>query len=114
MKRINKEYLYLFFSFLTTLFINWGKKGIKNSHFDKILVVKLDHIGDVVTATPVFEALKNRYPEAHVSLLLGSWSKDVVKNNPNIDELILYDSSSFIRNKQRKHSLTYYFNILRT
>mgnify|MGYP000324191441 CR=1 FL=1 len=114
MKRINKEYLYLFFSFLTTLFINWGKKGIKNSHFDKILVVKLDHIGDVVTATPVFEALKNRYPEAHVSLLLGSWSKDVVKNNPNIDELILYDSSSFMRNKQRKHSLTYYFNILRT
>ncbi|MFO0947982.1 MAG: glycosyltransferase family 9 protein [Planctomycetota bacterium] len=59
--------------------------------FQRILVIRLDHIGDVVMATPLFRALKNRYPQAKLSVLVGSWAKIVVDNNPCVDEVIVFD-----------------------
>jgi len=63
----------------------------------KILVVKLDHIGDVLLATPVITNLRLHYPHAHIAMLVGSWSKQVVKCNPHIDEILCYDSPFFCR-----------------
>lgn len=56
-----------------------------------VTVVKLDHIGDVILATPAIESLRNGYPEAKIRVVVGSWSKEVLKNNPNVDEVICYD-----------------------
>ena len=63
----------------------------------KILVVKLDHIGDVLLATPAITNLRLHYPHAHIALLVGSWSKQVVECNPHIDEILCYDSPFFRR-----------------
>jgi ADP-heptose:LPS heptosyltransferase len=56
-----------------------------------ITVVKLDHIGDVILATPAIESLRTGYPEAKIRVVVGSWSKGVLANNPNVDEVICYD-----------------------
>jgi heptosyltransferase II len=56
-----------------------------------VTVVKLDHIGDVILATPAIESLRNGYPEAKIRVVVGSWSKGVLVNNPNVDEVICYD-----------------------
>lgn len=77
----------------------------------KILVVKLGGIGDVLAATPAFRALRKKNADAHISLIVGEWSKGVVENNPFIDELIVVDENIFW--KKRVFSLAKLFYKLR-
>ncbi len=58
----------------------------------KILVVKRDALGDVISVTPFLEVLRRSFPEAQIIYLVGSWSQAVLKNNPQVDELIVVDS----------------------
>lgn len=59
------------------------------SETPRILLVRPDHLGDMVLTTPVFHALKSRLPNAHLTLMLGPWSSEVVARHPDIDRLIL-------------------------
>ncbi|TAN45400.1 MAG: putative lipopolysaccharide heptosyltransferase III [Nitrospirae bacterium] len=59
----------------------------------KILVIKLRHIGDVLLAAPVFQALKENFPQAHLSALVNSGTEDMLRGNPLIDELTVLDRS---------------------
>ena len=56
-----------------------------------ILVVKFGAIGDVMLIVPSLRILRNHFPGAHISVLIGAESKHILKNCPYIDELILYD-----------------------
>jgi glycosyltransferase involved in cell wall biosynthesis/ADP-heptose:LPS heptosyltransferase len=40
----------------------------------KILLLKLDHLGDFILAIPAITRLKARYPFADIDLVVGSWS----------------------------------------
>lgn len=75
------------------------KTRIDDTRRKKILIIKLGAIGDVLMATPFFEAIRKKYPRAKISLLIGNWSKDVVRNNPNIDEVISIDENIFWKKK---------------
>jgi lipopolysaccharide heptosyltransferase II len=67
----------------------------------KLLVVKLDHLGDVVTATPVFRSIREAFPGASIHVLAGPWAKDVLAGNPFIDQVLLYESGRFRRGAAR-------------
>ena len=54
----------------------------------RILVVKLDHIGDFVTALPAIRALKHQFPQARISVLAGPASRTFASMEPAIDEFI--------------------------
>lgn len=58
---------------------------------NKILIIKLGAIGDLLMTTPAIRALKKAYPTMHISLLAGKSSKMAVSSNPHIDELIECD-----------------------
>ena len=55
-----------------------------------ILIVKLDHIGDVILSTPVYQAIKKTYPNSFLRVVVGPWAKSVLINNPFVDEIIEY------------------------
>ena len=57
----------------------------------KILVIQQKMIGDVLTSSILFEALRKKYPAAELHYLIQAHTLPVVKNNPNIDECIIYD-----------------------
>lgn len=57
----------------------------------KILVIKLRHIGDVLLSAPVFRALKQSFPDAHISALVNSGTEAVLAGNPFIDNIIVFD-----------------------
>ncbi|MDP2682193.1 MAG: lipopolysaccharide heptosyltransferase II [Deltaproteobacteria bacterium] len=59
--------------------------------FNKVLIIKLGAIGDLLMTTPAVRALKKAYPTSHVSLLVGKSSKMAVNGNPYIDEFIECD-----------------------
>jgi len=60
-----------------------------------ILIIKLGAIGDVLMATPSFKAIRNKYTGSKISLLIGKWSSQLIKNNPDIDEIIEIDENIF-------------------
>ncbi len=57
----------------------------------KILITRTDRIGDVVLSTPVLKSLKNSFPSVSISVLVRPYTKDIVTDNPNVDEVIIYD-----------------------
>ena len=59
-----------------------------NSH-DKILIIRLSAIGDVVFASPLIKALRFTYPKAHISWLVESGAASLLMNNAHLDKVIV-------------------------
>lgn len=57
----------------------------------KILVIQQKMIGDVLTSSILFEALRNKYPDAELHYLIHRHTYPVVENNPFIDKILLFD-----------------------
>lgn len=53
-----------------------------------ILVVKWDEIGDMATATHVFELLRTTYPQAKITVLCKPFVKSLIEHDTHIDEII--------------------------
>ncbi len=64
-----------------------------------ILVVRLDHIGDLICSLPVFPILKERFPNATITVLTGAEGEAILKENPFVDQLIVFRSNWFLRKK---------------
>ena len=60
--------------------------------FNRILVIRLKHIGDVLLATPVFTALKEAWPNSLVSAVVRQGTEAMLTDNPSIDELLIVNS----------------------
>lgn len=56
----------------------------------KILVIQQKMIGDVLASSIICNNLKMLYPESIIDYLVYPFTKPVVENNPNIDNLILF------------------------
>jgi ADP-heptose:LPS heptosyltransferase len=56
----------------------------------KILVIRLDRIGDVVLSTPVIRALRQNFPEAIIHFLVKEYTLDIVVGNPHINAVKVY------------------------
>lgn len=66
-------------------------KALKLPQNPRILVTRTDRIGDLVLTTPVFKALREKFPSAWIAALVFIEHRDIVKGNPYLDEVILYD-----------------------
>ena len=62
---------------------------------ENILVVKLSAIGDVIHALPVSYAIKEQYPNAHLTWVVEQAAYAILADNPCIDELILFEKAKF-------------------
>ncbi|WP_145090908.1 lipopolysaccharide heptosyltransferase II [Sporomusa sp. KB1] len=63
--------------------------------YTNILIVKLSAIGDVIHALPVAPALKKCFPQARITWVVEKPAYDLLTNNPNIDEIIIFDKAKF-------------------
>ncbi|MCD6508286.1 lipopolysaccharide heptosyltransferase II [Candidatus Poribacteria bacterium] len=58
----------------------------------KILVMHTGGwIGDMVLLTPALRAIRNAYPDAHISILVNPLVEGLMSRNPYIDKVIVYD-----------------------
>src|SRR3954466_3632442 len=62
-----------------------------------VLYIKPDHLGDLLLATPVLAALRQRLPDARVTALVGPWARMVLQRNPNLDALLTCEFPGFER-----------------
>ncbi len=69
----------------------------------KILVIKLRHIGDVLLTVPVFRALRENFPHAHIAALVNSGTEEVLIGNPLINDVIVFDRGIKKMNPLKKY-----------
>ena len=56
----------------------------------RILLVRRDNIGDLACTTPAIAALRQHYPNAEIAALVNSYNAEVVRGNPNLDKVFVY------------------------
>ncbi|MFQ6082552.1 MAG: glycosyltransferase family 9 protein [Candidatus Aminicenantia bacterium] len=70
------------------------KKRIDFSRINKILLIRLRVIGDIVTTTPAVTVLRKNFPQAFISYVVEFPYLELVEGNPNINEVIVLDRKS--------------------
>lgn len=90
-------------------FLIWRrKKFINRRGWLRILITpQFTRVGDLVCATPVFRAIKQQYPHCFLAVLATNKNAGIIKNNPNVDEIIIYKSIDLWGTIKRVNSLNF-------
>lgn len=60
-----------------------------------VFVLRNNDLGDVLIITPLFEALRRRFPAARIVAGVGRWSVDLLKGNPHLSDVMVVDAPWF-------------------
>tara|TARA_B100000315_G_scaffold8981_1_gene8838 strand:- start:12125 stop:13231 length:1107 start_codon:yes stop_codon:yes gene_type:complete len=60
---------------------------------NRFLIVTPAGVGDTLWATPAIRALKETYPESYLGVLVTKTGSELLKGNPDIDELFIFKRS---------------------
>lgn len=64
----------------------------------KILLIRNDNIGDLICTTPAIEALRDRYKDAQIDIVVNSYNYIAIKNNPFINRIYCYTKPKHLTN----------------
>lgn len=67
----------------------------------KILIIRRDNIGDLVCTTPAIHAVREQFPDVRIGLLVNTYNADTVTNNPDIDEVFVYEKAKHAPGRNR-------------
>ncbi len=56
----------------------------------KILLIRLSAVGDVINTLPAVAAVRASFPKAHIAFVVEDKAKDVVVGHPDLDEVIVF------------------------
>lgn len=68
----------------------------------RILIANWAHLGDVVTSFGLIAALRMRYPDAHIGMIVGSWGKPAIAEARLVDEVHVVDHWAMNRSRQSR------------
>jgi len=60
-------------------------------HAQKILIVEVNWLGDVLFSTPFIRAVRNNFPDAYIACMVAPRCVEILEGNPNINDIIIYD-----------------------
>ncbi len=58
----------------------------------EILVLRPNDLGDLLTTTPLFQALRRRFPQTRLVGGVGHWARPILEHNPFVDEIVTIDA----------------------
>lgn len=76
----------------------------------KVLVVKIETLGDIIMSIPFFECLKSAYPECNISIITTLSGEELFRNNPYISKIYVFEKHWVLR----KPSFSEYINKIMT
>ena len=81
------------FGQIKSLLGNYERIVLENNdqQYRRILISRTDRIGDVLLSTPVIKALRDKFPQAYISMMVTPYAKDIIEGNPYLDEVVIYD-----------------------
>ena len=54
----------------------------------KIVLTRLDRVGDLILSTPAIASVRASWPDAHVTIVCSAYNSVVVENNPDVDAVV--------------------------
>jgi len=106
-KYLAQNYFLFLFLLLTDSFIKIIR-GRSREHtvdcnrVESVLVCNGAHLGDVLLSTIILPGIRKKFPLAKIGFLSGSWSTDVIKNSPYIDEIYYVDHWKLYRGDESR------------
>ncbi len=86
---------------------------LKAKSYKRILIVRMDRIGDVLLSTPAIKAVRDSYPDSYIAFMVRPYAREIVEGNSYLNEVIVYDKDfaqrglfdniRFIKMLRRKH-----------
>lgn len=69
---------------------------------ERIFIIKLDALGDVLRTTSILPALKKKYPDSHITWITKADAAALLKNNGYIDRVLNFENNylSYILNEE--------------
>jgi heptosyltransferase-2 len=64
------------------------------SRINKILIIRLSSLGDILLATPLIRNIKKKYPLIQIDFILKDEYSDLLKNNPHINKILPYSKGT--------------------
>ncbi|MEK6967028.1 MAG: lipopolysaccharide heptosyltransferase II [Nanoarchaeota archaeon] len=72
------------------------------SNPQNIVIMRSGGIGDVLMSTPLVKAIRLQFPNAKITYLVGEWSSDAIKGNPNVDKVMTYDDNIIFKQDKQE------------
>lgn len=76
----------------------------------RVLVLRPDHLGDLLLTTPALQHLRATLPRAHLTLAVGPWNAEAAAHLPVVDSVLTLDFPYF--NRRPKGSLLKPYRVL--
>lgn len=87
----------LLLNFLAGVYVPHTRKATQTN---RILLIRPDHLGDLLLTTPAIQALRSHLPDAEIHALVGPWAADVLTNYDEIDLVLTIPFPGFTRGQQ--------------
>ncbi|MEJ5261192.1 MAG: glycosyltransferase family 9 protein [Ignavibacterium sp.] len=84
----------------------------KLASINKVLIIRLSSLGDILLTTPLIRALKKINPQLEIDFLLRQEYKDVLSLNPNLHELFFFTRNDFENLKILNHLREKNYNLI--
>jgi len=68
------------------------------SDYNKILIIEVNWLGDVLFSTPCIKAIRNKFENAYIACMTVPRTKAMLEYNKRIDEIIIYDEKGKHKN----------------
>ncbi|MFH0764442.1 MAG: lipopolysaccharide heptosyltransferase II [Candidatus Omnitrophota bacterium] len=72
---------------------------------ERILIINVNWIGDVLFSTPFIRAVREAHPDGYIACLLHPRCREMLEDNPRLNEIIVYDEEGAHKNLAGKIKL---------
>lgn len=79
---------------------------------NRMLLIRPDHVGDVLLATPAIQALREALPYTQIHALVGPWSAQVLVNYDAVDAVLTLPFPGFGRHEYHSRLVSPYMALL--
>jgi len=74
---------------------------IDKTEINRILVITLSNVGDIILTTPVISVLTKEFPDARMDVMVGPQGREIFEKDPSIFKVIIYDKHMPMSEKAR-------------
>jgi len=64
---------------------------LENNRVERILLIRLRNIGDVLLMVPTIRAFRDAFPRAYIAALVNTGTEEMLTGNPLLNEVLLFD-----------------------
>jgi heptosyltransferase II len=65
--------------------------GFNKDTIRRIVVIRLDKVGDLILSTPFLRNLRENFPQSHIAAVVTPYTEQILEGNSRIDEIRIFD-----------------------